>query len=61
MEIKGENIRKYVGKKEDRTLLNELMRYKVFKDKIKDLNKINKTIDDLFRDYKRKLVKEFKK
>ena len=56
--IKGKNIQKYVGKKEDQSLLKQLKQYKVFQVNLTELNRVNKKIYELFRDYRKELVEE---
>lgn len=56
--IKGKNIQKYVGKKEDQSLLKQLKRYKVFQGNLTELNRVNKKIYEVFRDYRKELVEE---
>jgi hypothetical protein len=58
--IKGKNIHRYVGKKEDQHLVERLRRYKIFQENVTALNKLNKRISDLFRDYRKALVEEIK-
>jgi len=56
--INGKTIQKYIGKTSDKELVNSLKRYKIFQNNLVKINKINKEIKNMWKEYRVYMVKE---
>jgi type III secretory pathway component EscV len=57
--VNGKSINKYIGKKEDRKLMDSLEKYKKFQKQLTRLNAIQKESTVLWQRYRQELVQEF--